>query len=413
MKNIKNMNVVFIITSFWAYGELLIAKEFATDLKEKGNKILFIVPPSHKNSLGKSFQYVSLIPNSRNINRIIFNEVQEKFKPDIVVLSDFLNYSFADRHYGIIKEDLEIFKCKIATFDNFDWTQKRLCMDTYGYVSDIPKKVNIEDYGDRIIVCPLGNPLLEKKEGEYRCALFNFSSFRSEEEKSMLRKKNADLYPLDKKIILVSNAKWQEKYVQNENIDEFVEFSNLIYRRVLEKLSQDNIVISVGEKKENYSKQANIVMLDSMPAKEFDEYVKMSDLYIGKNITSTSMIRMALSGIPCVNIQNSLTKLDADKLEKLSAFLEVDKPEVGKMYKYRMFPVGWYDFLEPIMVDNPYAEIIQSCELFEVERTYDIIRHLLYDDEMKNELVSKADQLNSIISQLMSPTDIINAIIQK
>ena len=407
------MNVAFIITSFWAYGELLIAKAFAERIQEDGNRVLFIIPPSHKKSLGGLFKCVTLIPDSRSINRIIFNEVQEKFAPDLVILSDFLNYSFADRHYGITVEDLEIFKCKIATFDNFDWNLKRTCMDTYGYISDIPKKVHIESFGDRIIACPLGAPAFEKKDGEHRFALFHASEYADQAKKQELRKEYADQYPIDKKIILVSNAKWQENYVQNENIDKFVELTNLIFSRFLLQLAETEIVISIGEKKENAPDHPNYIRLDSMPSEEFERYVNMADLYIGRNITSTSMIRIALSGIPCVNIENSRHSLSEADMEKLSAFSGTKLTSADKIYKFMMFPVGWYEFLKPLMNGNPYSEIVHRCELFDVEATFDTIRNLLYDEQTKTDLFQKVQELNTLLEQLKSPSDIIKLIIQK
>lgn len=407
------MNVVFVVTSFWSYGELLIARAFAEKIKEDGNNVLFIIPPSHKKSLSNLFNYVTLIPNSRNINRIIFFEVQEEFAPDLVILSDFLNYSFADRHYGITTEDLDIFKCKIATFDNFDWNLKRTSMDTYGYVSDIPKKVHIESFGDRIIACPIGAPTLGKKEGEHRFSLFSMLDYVNQEQKLKLRKEYADKYPLDKKIILVSSAKWQQNYVQNEKIDKFVELANLIFHRILLRLAETEIVISIGEKNGIEPSCPQYITLDSMPSNEFDQYVQMSDLYIGRNITSTSMIRIALSGIPCVNIENSKVSLSAEDLASLSEFTGMEIKDIDKIYRFMMFPVGWYEFLKPLMDGNPYSGIVKRCELFDVESTFVAIQDVLYNEQIKVELQDRIRDMNTMLEQLQTPSDIIKLIVQK
>lgn len=407
------MNVVFVVTSFWAYGELLIAKAFADRIKEDGNNVLFIIPPSHEKSLSNLFNYVMFIPNSRNINKIIFQTVQEEFAPDLVILSDFLNYFFADRHYGITTEDLDVFKCKIATFDNFDWNLKRTSMDTYGYISDIPKKVSVESYGDRIIACPLGTPTLAKKEGEHRFSLFSMPDYANQKQKLKLRKEYADKYSIDKKIILVSNAKWQENYIQNEKIDKFIELANLIFHQILMRLAETEIVISIGEKNGNSRRYPQYITLDSMPSNEFDRYVQMSDLYIGRNITSTSMIRIALSGIPCVNIENSRVSLCEEDLNKLSEFTGIDIKNIDKIYRFMMFPVGWYEFLKPLMDGNPYSEIVKRCELFDVESTFDVIQDLLYNEQTKVDLQNRISNMNTMLEQLQAPSDIIKLIVQK
>ena len=408
------MKIVFIVTSFWAYGELLIAKEFAENLKNNGNKVLFLIPPSHKNSLDKSFKYVSFIPNSRNINRIIMYEVQEKFKPDIVILSDFLNYSFAYRHYGITIEDLEIFKCKIATFDNFDWLLKRKCMDTYGYVSDIPKKVDINRFGDRIIACPLGNPLISCGDNEYRYSLFQSLKLFEKDEKEFLKSSMTD-FVFDKKVILVSSAKWQESYINEQKVEDFIELSNQIFRKLVNRLAINNIIVFIGnEQTDNYSNNPNIRFYKSMPANEFDKFIKISDMYIGRNITSTSMIRIALSGIQCVNIENSFSSLNNELIQKLLSDLgeDVNAFDINKIYKFKMFPVGWYDFLNPLFKDNPYSEIVESCELFDSEATYNKIESLLNDQSAHQNMIERVKKFNSVLNTLMSPTDIIKQIIQ-
>ena len=40
--------VLFIVTSFWAYGELAIATEFARQMPGSGYRPLFLIPPSHR-----------------------------------------------------------------------------------------------------------------------------------------------------------------------------------------------------------------------------------------------------------------------------------------------------------------------------------------------------------------------------
>ena len=102
--------IVFINTSYWAWGELTIAIQFAKRLKRA--ECLFIVPPSHESRIKRSgFEYRILIPHGKRLNRLTFSEVQSAFGPDLVILSDLLNYAFCDTHYGLTFEDLELFKC--------------------------------------------------------------------------------------------------------------------------------------------------------------------------------------------------------------------------------------------------------------------------------------------------------------
>lgn len=402
------MRVMFIVTSFWAYGELLIAKQFAEELRKTGNSVFFITSPTHKKNVVESgFPYATLIPNSRKINQIIFTEINDKFRPDLVILSDFLNYAFADTHYGIVREDLDIFKSKIATFDNFDWSYPRKCMDTYGFVSDIPKRIQLEEYGERILPCPILSPRQSGEQAGYRYSIMSQRIDCSERRIRELKDKNGLSYLGDQKIILVSMAKWQESYIKEKKVADFIQLSNYLFEELISDIAKSHVVICIGEKSINLVNE-NIIMIGSMPSEKFDEYIAMADLYLGRNMTSTSMIKIALSRIPCVNMINSITSKEKIRIKEKSIHELIERAD---LYKYMMFPVGWYHFLSPVFESNLYGEIIQCCEQFEMEKTREKIEYLLYSMEARQQIRCKCNQLESSLQKLPTPTEIVHLII--
>ncbi len=397
------MNIVFIVTSFWSFGELLIAMEFADELVKSGDEICFIAPPTHKNTiLKKGYICISLVPKSRQLNRILFNEVKYSFKPDLVILSDFLNYNFADRHYGITKEDLNIFDTTVCTFDNFYWNYPRKCMDTYGFKSDIPKKIVLEDYGARIVPCPIINSDSVEGENVYTYSLISDFVDISNLEK----RKNRIKYGFDNdedKIILVSYAKWQNEHIEDRGVSEFIKLSNSFFNKLIIKLAEEFHIICVGSKEKIQGD--NIHYYSSVHTEIFDELVSISDIYISRNMTSTSMVRIALSGVRCVNIINSIS--DIRTIEKIVAKDEFNV--TIEPYRYLMFPVGWYSFLKPIFDDNPYAELIIQIEQFEIERGIETIKDVLYEDNSNHIILT--NKLRKRLSELMTPKEIVRSIL--
>ena len=85
-------------------------------------------------------------------------DIESSISPNLVILSDFLNYNYCEVHYGITKEDLSIFSGKIATFDNFSWELKRKGMDSYGFNSNVLKEADINLYKYKICPSPIVNP---------------------------------------------------------------------------------------------------------------------------------------------------------------------------------------------------------------------------------------------------------------
>ncbi|GAA0121928.1 MAG: hypothetical protein KID00_11145 [Clostridium argentinense] len=76
------MNVAFIVTSYWAYGELLIALQFAKRIKKHGFSPYFFVPPSHEKVLKEEdILYSILFPKLGKINHILLQDYENKYKP--------------------------------------------------------------------------------------------------------------------------------------------------------------------------------------------------------------------------------------------------------------------------------------------------------------------------------------------
>ncbi len=386
------MRVLFLVTSFWAMGEFTIAKEFALRLKNSGHEVAFCLPPSLYKKSSSIFPTFTLIPNSRKLNQLIFHEISYSFKPAIVILSDFLNYHFSHKHYGITREDLDILGAKVATFDIYNWKQKRLRMDAYGIESSIPKVLNIDWYGDRILPCPLVDP---KKVGknEFGYCLINKEISRSDVEKTKILKKfNLDS---NKKTILVTRASWQSKIIKEDKVNRFISIVERNLSIIISYLKEKYQIICIGEKEKIYG-QHNIFYFETLPPDDFDSIVSITDLYINRNFISTSMARMVLSGVKCVNfIHSGFTSLSEDFYA----------------YKFRMFPVGWYDFLEPLVEDNPYFNLVESLKIFDINASIKKIEELLSNEDDKH--YTKLKLYKRELALLDSPDTIIKKIYER
>lgn len=385
--------ILFLVTSFWASGELMIAREFAKNLKEAGHEVAFVLPPSHIKKLKSRLKAYGLIPKSRKLNQLLFHEIAYSFQPDLVILSDFLNYHFASKQYGIVREDLNIFKARIATFDNYNWSKKRLGMDTYGFYSSLPRQVRLEDYGHRIIPCPLENPdALDEDSLAY--ALCQGPIQRSDREKEKIY----DHFQLDpnKKTIFLTTATWQERTVKEVRVQNFIKKANETYLELVNKLKKQTQVVLVGTEDKIFGEGKNLHYFSKLASEEFDDLISIANLYIGRNLISTSMVRMVLSGLPCLCLVNSLVKNNS--LEDYA-------------YPFRMFPVGWYDFLTPLLENNPYYDLVDMVEIFSGSKTLDHVVASL--EQSREDYYHRLGQLTERLSRLRSPNEIIKQIIKE
>lgn len=411
------MYILFIVTSFWAYGELTIACEFAKGLKDKNIHPYFLVPPTHKDIMAKSgFCYTTMLPRNGKINRLLMQDIEMRYKPQLVILADFLNYNFCEQHYGLKPEDLSIFSGKLGTFDDFDWAVTGKYMDTYGFKSKKFADIDIRRYGFSLCPCPVVNPNGRERQQTYHYKLAIHEIPYSEEQKDKYKQK-LGLDP-NRKLIVFTSATWQESYKQYPDIISFVEFNNGLFYWMLNELAKDYTILCVGE--EGFfskSENPNIMFRKHMLPEVFKEYLLATDLFMARNIVSTSLARAVLSGIPSISIQNSYLSVPDDLKNRIRNLQDdkhglVDKMDsLKRCYKYRMYPVGWHVFLEPICADNPYLETFLKLEQFEFDKSIESIRELLENSSLRDGMRDKVCNYNKQLDQLMSAEEIVNQII--
>jgi len=367
--------IVFIVTSFWAYGELLIALEFAKRAPVTKYRVHFFIPSSHEKILKDyNFEYTVLIPHSRKINRLLFSDFEQRRKPAFIILSDFLNYHFCENHYGLLHEDLELFSGKLGAFDNFDWEHSGRFMDTYGFKAKNMDGIDLSLYGFRLIPSPIVSPRQTGDSSKYYYSLIDTPLEYTEKER--LLKRNKLKLNSGKKIILTTSATWQETHKAYPEITNFVKSSNAAFKTIIRKLSENYLIICIGPESFFTPREINqnYVLLGQQTPEVFNEYLQASDLFLSRNLTSTTQARAVVSGIPTVLLANSyFFNNDTRKNEIIKSINDPDSREVMEplnlSYPFLMFPVGWYKFLKPHISSNPYSSAYRRLEIFEINRS--------------------------------------------
>ncbi len=372
------MKVLFIVTSYWAIGEMEIAVQFAKGLSNP-REVLFWVPRKHESYVkAKGFQTASLYFNMAKLNKIMLKDIQDSFQPDFVVLSDYLNYVFCEKHYGLTLEDLDYFTGTIGGFDLYNQIENPRKMDIYGFQS----KLIVFDKRIKFILHPC--PLLDvdvtnTEKNRFAVSLVDKLSIRSEDEKEKAKKELG--IHIGKKVILVTNAQWQSTYRKYEKAVKFVEKAELHFQAILEELSEDYYVVVIGKKIERESK---IHYLPSVPSAVFDQYINATDLFLSRNIISTSFAKVILRGVQGVVLVNS--------------------SEENEVYKCKMFPVGWYDYIAPLESKNIYFQCFKQYEMFDQSDCIVKIKELLY----KQHDLKKIQEYHKQLRKLKNAKDIFN-----
>ncbi len=385
------MRVLFVVTSFWAYGELLIAIEFAKRVRDSGHEPLFLIPPSHEHILqGYPFKYTVLIPGSRRINQILFQDIEHCCSPELVVMADFLNYHFCDRHYGLLPEDLTIFSGRIGTFDNFDWASTHAQLDTYGFRAKGFDTLTLDDYEFWLCPCPLNKPVASPDPRKMCYPLLGHLSWQNAAVKQLARETIA--IPRTQKVILLTTATWQHTYKAYPRVQNFVKVCQQVVEHVLRRLDINTRIVSVGPSTLfQDDRPPNYHVYSQLPPAEFEKYILAADLYISNNIASTTLARVLLSGVPTLVLFSSLNQHDGTANRSAmtftpTPFIQRALDAVEYCYPFRMFPVGWYAFLNPLVHKNPFCDALLQVELFDEEHFWQAIMDLLYNEALIEKL---------------------------
>jgi hypothetical protein len=365
--------VLFIVTSFWAYGELAIATEFAGRMAGSGFRPLFLIPPTHRQQAAAAgLDHQVMIPGAGKINRIQLHDIQHVHRPALVVLADFMNFDFCDRHYGLHRGDLSVFDCPIGTFDDFSWGRPGAWLDTYGFKAKYEADITLDGLAFRLRPCPLNNPLDPAAETDIHPypLLGNVKDIAVTERNAVRRELGLTG---NRPVVLVTGATWQRMHAAYPRVTAFVNACHTMLERLLSKLLGHADVLAVGPQLVFHDQApAGFHPLGPVEPERFGRLLQAVDLHISNNIVSVSLHRLALRGIPSVVLMNSLRK-DSGRLgwevprPALSAFAQSVVDGVDYLYPCRMFPVGWYHFLRSLLAGNPFSDLVVPVETFDEE----------------------------------------------
>ncbi|WP_204012566.1 DUF6365 family protein [Virgisporangium aurantiacum] len=408
--------VLFIVTSFWAHGELTIATEFAGRMRGSGFQPLFLIPPSHRALIGGTgLPYQVLIPGAGKVNRLQLQDIQHVHRPVAVVLADFLNYDFCDRHYGLTRDDLTVFECPIGTFDNFSWGRPGSFLDTYGFRAAYQNEVAVDGLSFRLRPCPLNNPLVTDVDA-FAYPLIDPAG-PAIGGPDAARQVRADLgVRPGNPLILLTGATWQRMHVAYPIVENFVRASTTMLEWLLRGLLDHADVVSVGSPLVFHDgAPPGFHTTGSLSPMEFRRLAAAVDLHISNNLISVSLHRLALAGIPSVALFSSLVGGDRPRSlltgeVALSGTATDAIRDVGHLYAFRMFPVGWFHFLHSLVDGNPFTDVIRHVEIFDDVAGLAVIRSLLDAGPERDRLAAARERYLAALADLPDVPTILDGI---
>jgi hypothetical protein len=106
-----------------------------------------------------------------------------------------------------------------------------------------------------------------------------------------------------------------------------------------------------------------------------------ADLLLTLNATATTNFTAIALGLPILAVSNSrsgpaeevTTDVSSDRLRAWLA-------EAAPLHRFRLWPLGLFEFLAPVLTGNPYADAMRRVELLDETALFEACRALLFDD---------------------------------
>lgn len=396
-------------------GEITIAMEVLSRVKNKNTDICFVLHEKmSRQVLANGFNVVLINSRSHLENRERFKKAVEKFKPDLLLCADVFTMDFSATWSGIDLEMLKSTGIPVGTFDEYEWESTQFIQDYSGKPAKMKGEL-ITNSDFLIRPCPVNRPEQLNIKNIVNCSLFDIDNLLDTYKKDIVKKtdwRESLRIPKESKVIMIVNSTWEYVEVgRSFESSRLMEWMPRIINNYLMELNKPLTILHVGGKKWSFTDQNRIdyrhfVNVDPC---NYNRMINCADLFLSTNLISVTLSRAALCGIPVVLFQND-KYVDFNKLStvvsKMPDWYQQMAGEVKAVAPFKIFPWGWYRFLEPVMKDNTYGDIFDRAPVFQPKKCMDILHRSLFDEEHLNEIRTKRDKYIALLDSLASPEKI-------
>ncbi len=385
------MRLLFFAMSSAGYGETLIGMSLARQLKPAGIECFFVIEPMSEKLLhGSGFPYVVLDRSMGRFATLIVDDAVATFRPDAIVLSDYFTYcGVFPKRYGLDPWFIDKYGLPIMPIDIWEWANTDFSVDVF-HGKSMTVNRRIMEMPTHLRPVPICH--LDADERTYPFRLWEGNERVSRRTREHLRE-TFGMAPEDR-MILLAVAGWQQDKYSDENGDRMAaHVPELLvhYLRQLPPSARFILVGSVPPVLESLSDRVHVIPACS--PNRFNVLLGSVDLVLTLNLGATTLARAVLSDIPGVVLTNRFVvpeKPDIDRVEaELGGLSEDVRSWLSRTlptYPFRMWPLGFHSFLDPIVADNPYLSTFAHAELLDEPAVLSALHGVLYDRDVQEGL---------------------------
>jgi hypothetical protein len=397
------MKLLFSAVCPTGFGETLIGVSLADQLRKVGVTSHFIIEPHALRTLVRDrnhpgHEYTVLEPQMGPLAKLLVDDAIATFRPDAIVLADYLTHcrTFA-RRYRLDPWFIESRGLPVIPIDIWE-------LEKAGYTIDLAIDDDFE-VNERFRDLPAALrpvPLAHLEPDGTRSA----RPFRvwDHEDRVSARTRNhlRTTLGLEKqdKLVLLATAAWQlGKGIQHrKQVIPVRDAMPRILAHYLQQLPQRTHFLLAGEVPDVLADLPGnrIHRLPPCLPERFGNLLGAADAILSMNISATTVTRAVMAGVPTMVLGNRFDIRDSDDADRAEAevggfspVVRGNLPGAMPLYPFRLWPLSYYNFLTPLLTDNPFTGAVTQAEILDEQAVTGGLTRLLYDQPTRSEALAR------------------------
>jgi hypothetical protein len=405
-----------------SWGRAEMAVRVAQELRTAGDQARFLLHNSVVPLVQDAgFPIQPVDDHMGGLVRLALDTLIRQVQPDSLIFFDYFNT--CNYLLGLGIEDASFlleYPCTIASLDTWDAALTGTRFDLFGRSEGSLALGDVEARGEefdriahRLIPVPIAP--IDDRPGKFAClpALsLRPLSGRGSDRGGWARRLGI---PDSHKTVLFCSSEWQQLRGDHESGRRIVRLLSRLMGAYLDRLGPTVHLIHVGP--QSYSLQSVLGQRYHwqlpLGRAEFEELVASSDLLLTANVSATTIAWAIQMGVPVVVLENSRMLRSMDEVEsvvdgQLSEAARVLLREALPVYPFRLWPLGYYAFLQPLLADNAYCQAFEMVEVVNERGVVSICEALLFDAEAREALARRQCRYIEQVETLPSAAEVIS-----
>jgi hypothetical protein len=259
----------------------------------------------------------------------------------------------------------------------------------------------------RLTPVPIANP---DPTGQYYCNLPEPAQITHKVRRHVRRSVGI---PSEAKTILFCTAEWQHATFRSEHGNRLARLLPHLIGHYIQRLGGHVHLVHVGPAAYPLDLGAQYHWLPPLPPDKFEMILASSDLLLVANISSTTIAKALVTGIPSATLVNSYALGTDDDLprgqgEAVTKELLDWANEAAPLYPFTMWPLGYYEFLKPLLDGNPYCQVVPMLEILDEAGTLDVLDPLLHSRGTRARIIDRQLAYVSELRRLPSAGELVS-----